>query len=105
MRDARHTLWPAGDCFLMYPGGNSCIRFEKMREGIVDYEKIKMLKNLAAKSTNKEVRSLITQLEVHLQTLLTEKDFVTKKIISDINTGNALIDELSDKLVPATNSR
>ena len=22
-RDARHTLWPAGDCFLVYPGGNS----------------------------------------------------------------------------------
>ncbi|HXB45130.1 MAG TPA: glycoside hydrolase domain-containing protein, partial [Puia sp.] len=26
-RDARHTLWPAGDCFVVYPGGNSCIRF------------------------------------------------------------------------------
>ncbi len=28
VRDARHTLWPAGDCFLVYPGGNSSIRLK-----------------------------------------------------------------------------
>lgn len=44
VRDARHGSWPAGDCFLIYPGGNSCVRFEKLREGIVDYEKIRILK-------------------------------------------------------------
>jgi hypothetical protein len=26
-RDARHGSWPAGDCYLVYPGANSCIRF------------------------------------------------------------------------------
>ena len=44
MRDGRHTYWHAGDCFLVYPGANSSIRFEKLREGIVDYEKILILK-------------------------------------------------------------
>jgi hypothetical protein len=44
LRDARHGSWPAGDCYLVYPGGNSCIRFEKLREGIVDYEKIRIIR-------------------------------------------------------------
>jgi hypothetical protein len=34
----------AGDSYMIYPGAESSIRFEKMREGIVDYEKIKYLK-------------------------------------------------------------
>jgi hypothetical protein len=43
-RDTRHVLWPAGDCFLVYPGSRSSIRFERLREGIVDYEKIRILR-------------------------------------------------------------
>src|SRR2546422_9034713 len=56
VRDARHTLWPAGDAFLVYPGANSSIRFEKLREGIVDYEKIRILRELASKSSRSEER-------------------------------------------------
>ena len=28
-RDARHGSWAAGDCYMVYPGGKSCIRFKK----------------------------------------------------------------------------
>ncbi len=45
-RDARHVLWPAGDCFLVYPGARSGIRFERLREGIVDFEKLRILREL-----------------------------------------------------------
>ena len=48
---------------MVYPGGNSCIRFEKLREGIVDFEKIRILREKAAKSTNKDVKNLAQQLE------------------------------------------
>ena len=98
LRDARYVSWPAGDCFLVYPGGNSSIRFEKLREGIVDYEKISRIKELSAKSTNKEVKELINTLEAHLQTLNSEKDFNEEKLKQDIETGKKLVDELSDKL-------
>lgn len=98
MRDARHTLWAAGDCYLVYPGGNSCIRFEKLREGIVDFEKIKILKELASKSNNKEVKSLIKQLDKHLEIFVTEKNFETKKIIADMEKGKQIIFQLSEKL-------
>ena len=36
--------WPTGDCFLIYPGPRSSIRFERLREGIQDYEKVRLLR-------------------------------------------------------------
>lgn len=97
-RDARHDYWPAGDCFLIYPGGNSCIRFEKLREGIVDYEKVRILREKSAKSTDKNIRNLIQQLSEHLKTFLAEKDFDTRKIKADVEKGKKIVEELSDKL-------
>ena len=109
-RDARHAIWPAGDCYLVYPGGNSCIRFEKLREGISDYEKIRILREKVARldgsgvsngatgSADSQVKHLAKELDDHLQTLLTEKDFETEKIIGDIDKGRRLIGELSEAL-------
>lgn len=98
MRDARHELWPAGDCFLVYPGGASCVRFEKIREGIVDYEKIRIIREKASRSNDKNVKNLIQQLDMHLETLLSEKDFDTKKITVDVMKGRKIIEQLSEKL-------
>src|SRR5260221_13989218 len=98
MRDERHGLLPSGDCFLVYPGGNSCVRFEKLREGIVDYEKIRILREEASKSHDKDVKNLMQQLDEHLKTFLAEKDFDTKKIIDDVSKGKKIVEELSDKL-------
>ena len=98
VRDARHVLWPAGDCFLVYPGGKSCIRFEKMREGIVDFEKIRILRKLAGKSNDTTVKELLNRLNTHLESLLSEKDFAVEKIADDIDKGKTLLNELSNKL-------
>jgi len=43
MQDSRYSTWSAGDTYLVYPGGSS-IRFERLIEGIQDYEKIRMIK-------------------------------------------------------------
>jgi hypothetical protein len=43
MQDSRFSTWSAGDTYLVYPGGSS-IRFERLVEGIQDYEKIRLLK-------------------------------------------------------------
>ena len=98
VRDARHGAWPAGDCYLVYPGGNSCVRFEKLREGIVDYEKIRILGEEAIKSHDKTVQKLMLQLDEHLKVFLEEKDFDTKTIIEEVNKGKAIVEELSEKL-------
>lgn len=44
LQDSRFTSWPAGDTYQVYPGPVTSIRFEKLVEGIQDYEKIRMLK-------------------------------------------------------------
>jgi Domain of unknown function (DUF4091)/Family of unknown function (DUF6067) len=98
MRDARYGSWAAGDCYLVYPGGNSCIRFEKMREGIVDFEKIRIIRNLAAKSADATVKNLMKSFEVHLQTLNNEKDFNEDKLKADVFKGREMLNELSLKL-------
>jgi hypothetical protein len=98
MRDARHPFWPAGDCFIVYPGGASCIRFEKLREGIVDFEKMRILREKAAKSTNARIHNLMQQLDEHLKVFAAEKDFVSEKIKADVEKGRAMVDEISDAL-------
>ncbi|MDP4214547.1 MAG: DUF4091 domain-containing protein, partial [Bacteroidota bacterium] len=96
--DARFGSWPAGDCFLVYPGANSSIRYEKLREGISDYEKIAILRRLVARSDNKEVKELWKTLEEHLKVFTSEHVFDEEKITADVNKGQVLIDELSRKL-------
>jgi hypothetical protein len=44
LQDTRYRTWPAGDCYQIYPGPRTSIRFEKLIEGIQDYEKIMILK-------------------------------------------------------------
>lgn len=39
LKDTRFRTWPAGDCFVVYPDGRSSVHFEKLIEGIQDYEK------------------------------------------------------------------
>ena len=98
MRDGRYGSWAAGDCFLVYPGGNSCIRFEKLREGIADYEKIRIIRQEAAKSSDKKVKSLIAALNTSLETVNNEKDFKEEKLKEEIERGKAIIEQLSELL-------
>jgi len=98
MRDARFGSWAAGDCYLVYPGGNSCIRYEKLREGIVDYEKIRILRELAAKSGDATVKNKLAALNAHLQTLNIEKTYNEAQLKDEITKGEKLIDELSERL-------
>ena len=44
LADTRFRAWPAGDTYQVYPGALSSIRFEKLIEGIQDYEKIAILR-------------------------------------------------------------
>ncbi len=98
VRDARHVYWPAGDSYIIYPGAESSIRFEKMREGIVDYEKIKLLKAKASRSTDPAIKKLLQELDQHLQVFTSEKEFDKEKLKQDVQKGKLLVDELSEKI-------
>ena len=42
--DSRFRTWPAGDTYVVYPDARSSIRFEMLRDGIEDAEKIRILR-------------------------------------------------------------
>ncbi len=103
MRDARHIFWGAGDCYLVYPGGNSCIRYEKLREGIVDFEKIRILREMASKSSDKYVIILLDELNAHLAAFIGEPDYNKRDYnVADmslsIQKGRQIMEDLSDAL-------
>jgi hypothetical protein len=58
LHDSRFTAWPAGDTYQVYPGPLSSIRFEKLIEGIQDYEKIRILKDEFAKKDQQKLKEL-----------------------------------------------
>jgi hypothetical protein len=69
--DARWRRYPSGTLFQFYPGPRTSIRFEKLIEGVQDFEKIRILKEQFTK--NRETKKL---------TLLNEllKSFEIKKL-------------------------
>jgi len=52
--DTRHPLVPAGDNMIVYPDNNTSIRFQKLLEGIQDFQKIKLLRAEWVKSNQRD---------------------------------------------------
>lgn len=44
LHDTRFRTWTSGDCYCIYPEGRSSLRFDKLVEGIQDYEKAVILR-------------------------------------------------------------
>jgi hypothetical protein len=44
LHDSRFRAWPAGDTYIVYPNNRTSIRFETLREGIQDAEKIRIIR-------------------------------------------------------------
>jgi hypothetical protein len=45
LRDSRFRTWAAGDCYSIYPGPRSSIRFERLVEGVQDCEKARIIRD------------------------------------------------------------
>ncbi len=63
MHDTRFRTWPAGDTFFVYPEAKSSIRFEKLREGIQDFEKLHILVEQLKNSDKPEAKAQLQLLE------------------------------------------
>lgn len=57
-----YVRWPSGDCFLVYPGNRGAVRFESMRDGIEDFEKINILRAAAEKSDDPKIKATVKAL-------------------------------------------
>ena len=60
--DSRFRIWPAGDTYIIYPGGRSSIRFERLREGIQDAEKIRILREQLLLSSDGDASAKLKKL-------------------------------------------
>ncbi|HVI46532.1 MAG TPA: glycoside hydrolase domain-containing protein [Chitinophaga sp.] len=52
LEDSRFRSWAAGDTYFVYPGPRSSIRFERLVEGVQDFEKIRILRAAFTKANN-----------------------------------------------------
>ena len=98
VRDARHVLWPAGDTFLVYPGSQSSIRFEKLREGIVDFEKIRLLRESASKSADAKTKDLVGDLDRDLSAVAAEREFDEARLRDTLARATHTLATLSERL-------
>jgi hypothetical protein len=62
-----------------------------MRERIVDYKEIKILKAQVAKSSDPGIKRLMQQPEQHIQTFNDEHEFKKEKLQNDIQKGKRLL--------------
>jgi hypothetical protein len=70
--DYPRRRWPTGDCYVIYPGPRSSIRFERLREGIQDYEKIRILRQSLTKQ-GKSGAAGLAKLDAILKTVVNSK--------------------------------
>ena len=73
LHDTRWRRYPAGELFEFYPGPRTCIRFEKLREGIQDFEKIRILREEFTKNGFEEGLKILDE---------TVSEFVIEKLDS-----------------------
>ncbi|TXD48177.1 DUF4091 domain-containing protein [Polaribacter sp. IC073] len=92
LQDSRFRAWPAGDTYIVYPKNRSSIRFETLREGIQDAEKIRILREEFSK---KEMLAELKSLNNLVATFnITTKPADLEKMLQDAkNTINAFAEK------------
>lgn len=86
--DSRFRTWPAGDTYIVYPDGRSSIRFERLREGIQDAEKIRILREKFQNDATKlaKLNEMVTRFNIieppaNLEQLMTDG----KKVLEELS--------------------
>ena len=92
LQDSRFRSWPAGDTYQIYPGPRSSVRFEKLREGIQDYEKIRIIKK--ALDQYPETDSIKQNLYKTLE-MFSLKNLSDKPASYWVDQGQEILEELS----------
>lgn len=87
LRDSRFRTWAAGDCYQIYPGPRSSIRWERVIEGIQDAEKIRILReDFKAKKQNGKLDKLNKAVS-----LFTHENLTPENAGEMVNTGRKVL--------------
>ncbi|MBQ8376835.1 MAG: DUF4091 domain-containing protein [Akkermansia sp.] len=88
--------WPSGDCFLVYPGNRSSIRFERLRDGIENYEKINLLRARAGKSP--EAAAAVQHMDEILADIFSVERSTGDSHTDDVKRARLLIEQTARRL-------
>ena len=88
--------WPSGDCFLVYPGNRSSIRFERLRDGIENYEKINLLRARAGKSP--EAAAAVQHMDEILADIFSVERSTGDSHTDDVKRARLLIEQTARQL-------
>lgn len=89
-QDTRFGSWLGGDTYLIYPNNTTSIRFERLREGIQDVEKIRIIRaNLTAQNKTAELEAL----NRHIQNF-SNKNINRELIPSQVNSAKKFLNSL-----------
>lgn len=88
--------WPSGDCFLVYPGNRSSIRFERLRDGIENYEKINLLRARASKSP--EAAAAVQHMDKILADIFSVERSTGDSHSDDVKRARLLIEQTARRL-------
>jgi len=94
LADSRFIKWPSGDTYLVYPGAKSSIRFEKLIEGIQDYEKTRILKQELSLNPSMEAAEAEIRIRSYLSGINSN---ILDSIPANVITGNGrrMLNEIS----------
>lgn len=90
--------WSPGDCFLVYPGNLSSLRFESLRDGLEDFEKINLLRAKAKESASPEMAEAIRELDAGLAELFTIPRSQGTQHADDVRKARELIRQTAKRL-------
>lgn len=85
--DSRFTAWPAGDTYVVYPFSISSVRWERLVQGIQQFEKYKILLDEAERSGNKQRVARLQKIlnKVDISKIANESERMVKEFRTSIN--------------------
>ncbi len=95
--DTTFGNWPAGDCYVIYPGPRSSIRFERLREGIQDYEKVRIVRETLQSRGDSDA---LRQLDEALARFQYPECGDDAELAGHVNAAKACLAELSREVTP-----
>ncbi len=72
MTDTRYRLWEAGDMYSIYPGNRTSVRYERLIEGIQQFEKLKIMESSFSAAEQSTLSSLVSKMKLG-ETLSTDE--------------------------------
>lgn len=93
LTDSRFKTWPSGDTYIVYPESRSSIRFERLIEGIQDFEKIRILRKDLKNTNTPESLSNLEKLNAEVAKFNTIEP--TEPVTEMLNKAKKVINEIS----------